>query len=136
MNLEQEELRLLDKGWKPAEAHESARVSVSFAEAEEKGLVRFQVLPDEEMYDDSYIDTWTNEPEEFRVQAKLDLWRRIEREGVWGIVVEKHFHCDACGTDRWDHVDSCWSYVGDDWRDSGTDTDAKRAALDAIGWEY
>jgi len=106
-----------------------------FQKAEEEGLLRFQVLPDEEMYDDSYVDTWTDVSEEERVKEKLDLWRRIEREGVWGVVVEKHFHCDACGADRWDHVDSCWGFVGDDWKDSGHDLDFKEAGLIAIGIE-
>jgi len=48
-------------------------------------------------------------------------------------VLEKHFHCDACGADRWDHMDSCWGFVGDDWKDSGYDIDFKEAGLRKIG---
>ncbi len=112
---------------------EKKAIEDKFQKAEEKGLLRFRVLPDEEMYDDSYIDTWTDQTQKEREDARLDLWRRINSEGVWGIIVEKHFHCAACGTDRWDHVDSCWGFVGEDWKDSGTDMDVKEAGLIAIG---
>ena len=112
---------------------EKKTIEDKFQKAEADGLLRFRVLPDEEMYDDSYIDTWTDVSDEEKIKEKLDLWRRIEREGIFGIVVEKHFHCDACGADCWDHMDSCWGFVGDDWKDSGYDIDFKEAGLRKIG---
>ena len=42
---------------------------------------------------------------------------RAERDGVWGIVGEYRVR------DEWEQADSCWGFVGEDWRDSGYDTD-------------
>ena len=33
---------------------------------------------------------------------------------------------------EWVEVDSCWGFIGDDWRDSGYDIDIMRATLDAL----
>lgn len=51
---------------------------------------------------------------------------RIEVDGVCGIVAEYRDH-----NGEWEHADSCFGFVGDDWRDSGYDSDGMRAALDA-----
>jgi hypothetical protein len=45
--------------------------------------VRVRAVPDEVQYDDSYFDTWDVCEEEWE-ELKDDLWRTIEREGVWG----------------------------------------------------
>lgn len=37
-----------------------------------------------------------------------DFKRQIERDGVWGFIVERK--CPCCG--NWEHVDSCWGFVG------------------------
>ena len=49
----------------------------------------------------------------------------VNREGVWGIVGE---YFDG---ERWRHADSCFGFVGDDWKNSGYDTDIMRATVDA-----
>jgi hypothetical protein len=48
----------------------------------------------------------------------------VDRDGVWGIVGE---YFDG---ERWQHADSCFGFVGDDWKNSGYDTDIMRATLD------
>lgn len=80
---------------------------MKWEEAEAAGLVRLEVVPDEEAYDDSYIDTWDDLTPAQRKEAKQDLWRTIEREGVWGIVAHA---LNAQG--KMVEVDSCWGYVG------------------------
>lgn len=96
------------------------------------GPVRIVVRSELEPYDDSYIDTWDDSPivvdgtrmtrEEFREW----LWARIERDGVHGI--ESQFWNGV----EWEHADSVWGFVGDDWRDSGYDADLMSAALDEL----
>ena len=49
----------------------------------------------------------------------------MNRQGVWGIVGE-YFDGEV-----WQHADSCFGFVGDDWKNSGYDTDIMQATLDA-----
>src|ERR1700693_6591303 len=49
---------------------------------------------------------------------------KVNREGVWGVIGE---YFDG---EQWRHADSCFGFVGDDWKDSGYDTDIMRATLD------
>lgn len=58
---------------------------------------------------------------------KCDTAQRIDRDGVSGIVAQVR---TALG--QWVTVDSCWGFVGDDWKDSGYDQDAIGAALDYL----
>lgn len=67
---------------------------------------RVRIVPDEGMFDDSFIDTWTDMAADERASARADLWRQIERDGVWGFVAEREF------AGRWIHVTSCWAFVG------------------------
>ena len=48
---------------------------------------------------------------------------KVNREGVWGIIGE-YFDGEA-----WQHADSCFGFVGDDWKNSGYDTDIMRTTL-------
>lgn len=77
---------------------------------------RVSIKEDDDMYDDSYIDTW-GESEEEVIRLKKELWDRIENEGVWGLVGE--VKCKCCGS--WTTTDSVWGFVGDDWKNSGYD---------------
>lgn len=81
------------------------------------GPIRLLVEYDEHPYDDSYIDTWTDIRESEREKWRANLWDRIERDGVVGLIGQ------YWNGDEWEHADSCWSFIGDDWRDSGYDTD-------------
>lgn len=53
-----------------------------------------------------------------------DFIAKVNRDGVWGIIGE-YFDGEA-----WHHADSCFGFVGDDWKHSGYDTDIMRATLD------
>jgi len=81
--------------------------------------VKLDVVPDEEMFDDSYL-----EDDE---KAKKELQERIEEDGVWGVKTFYFSYADG----EWEEVDAVWGFVGEDWRDSGYDTDLKIAALKA-----
>jgi hypothetical protein len=48
---------------------------------------------------------------------------KVDREGAWGIIGE---YFDG---EQWQHADSCSGFVGDDWKNSGYDTDIMRATL-------
>lgn len=119
--------RLRDKGWAAKEALRCARINALFVLAEREGLVKFEVVSDQETPDVSYFDTWGLSREEAEKLKKAEL-QRIENEGAWGIVVHTRF---ACG--ELHPVDSCWGFVGNDWQDSGTDVDLKDTALMNIG---
>lgn len=109
---------------KPQEIEKTNR---AFEQAEADGLLRFRVEPDETIYDDSYIDTWEVSESE-KDAAKKEIWERIEQDGVWGIVVDKK--CSECG--HWDEVDSVYGFIGNEYKNSGYDTDIKATGLKAI----
>lgn len=79
----------------------------------------------DESYDDSYIDTWTDISESQRAQWRAKLQRRIELHGVVGIIGEYWTGVD------WEHADSCWGFIGDEWSDSGYDVDIMDGTLAA-----
>jgi hypothetical protein len=115
-------------------AKREADIRVQWADAEDKGLVRLRVEPDEhcdlgDLFGDTF-DPRVNtgiKPErlEREKQAEID---RINRDGVWGIIGE--YRCPTCG--KWTQADSCWGFVGDDWRESGYDLDIMATALERI----
>jgi hypothetical protein len=55
-------------------------------------------------------------------QQEID---RINRDGVWGVIGE---YFDG---EQWEHVDSCFGFVGQDWKDSGYDVDIMASTMDA-----
>lgn len=120
---------------KQAAGEYAARIRRRFERLEALGLVRLQVLPDVEMYDDSYIDTWSDVSAEERNMYRRSLWVRIEREGVWGVVGE--FRPDPRGPWlAWEHADSCWGFIGDDWQSgygkTGYDVECMDVTIDAL----
>lgn len=98
-------------------------------------LVRLQIKPD---YDRSIDDL---AGDSFNPIANPDINPRklareyqefvdkVNREGVYGIISQ--YKCPTCG--EWITVDSCWGFVGDDWKGSGYDLDVKAAALEKAG---
>lgn len=104
-------------------AETSLRHAKIKAEFDKRDDVRLVWIPDESTYDDSYIDTWTDQTPTQRARARKDLWDMIERDGVWGLVSE--VRCDCC--DDWRQVDSCWGFVGQDAH--GYEYDIMAAAL-------
>ena len=64
----------------------------------QRGLVKLDVRPDEEQFDDS----WCEDPKE-----NADLWRQIEREGVWDL-----FYCYRTHpSHRWTEQHFCGAFV-------------------------
>ncbi len=61
-----------------------------------------------------------------------DEMRRADREGVY-VIVGQVF--DAYGDHEWHTVDAVHGFIGDDWRDSGYDTDVMSVAMDAYRTE-
>lgn len=89
-----------------------------------RGPVRLRIVPDD-YYDDSYLDTWTDIRESERERIRKELWRRIESDGAWGVIGE------YWNGDEWESVDSCSGFVGEDWHNSGYDTDIMHATISA-----
>lgn len=89
------------------------------------GPIRLLIEPDREMYDDSYIDTWTDLRETDRERIRSNLRDRINRDGAWNVVGE------FWNGQEWECTDSCCGFVGDDWENSGYDTDIMSATIDA-----
>jgi hypothetical protein len=101
------------KGWRASQALHNANIRNQW---EQRDDVRLLTEPDCSPYDDSYIDTWGDSAEKV-TKVRKELWDRIEREGVCGIVGQ-YFD----GSD-WVTSDNCWGFIGDDWQDSGYDID-------------
>ena len=120
--------RLRKKGWPAKDALRAARVKDAFDDLENAGLVKFEVLMDPECHDASYVDTWIDKSEAWRQRTKREIRDRADQEGTWGIVTSIRASEDA----GWEEVDSVWDFVGDDWKDSGYDTDVMNSAVDAV----
>lgn len=113
------------KGWRAQTALQHAKTLLAF-NALDGDTVRLRWIPDQECFDDSYIDTWTDQSEAQREQARKELWESIERDGVWGLVGE--VRCKCCQS--WEEVDSCWGFVGQDA--GGYEFDIMAACLDKV----
>jgi hypothetical protein len=115
-------------GYTATDALRSARINTLFEAAEDSGAVKFEVVYDQEQYDDSYLDTWSDIHKTKREHLRKQLWNRIEREGTYGI---KAYALDPY-TYLLVEVDSVWGFIGNDWKDSGYDVDVKNSALQAV----
>lgn len=113
------ELRRL--GWRASDALRSARIRAEFA-ALEGNQVRLRVVPDDDW--SFAIECACDDAERCTARNR----ERAERDGVWGIVSE---YLDPL-TGEWEHADSVWGFIGDDWENSGADDDVRQAALDAL----
>lgn len=96
------------------------------------GLWRLQIVPDEystiedlegDLFDvEMHKDTVPGGKRTIEAQRK-EFVARIERDGVWGYVLERRVPaCKACGMrERWEHVDSCYGFEGEVYEDALTD---------------
>ena len=112
------------------EKHEVAEYSSGEAIDPKRGDVRLRIVPDEtcsleDLEGDSFNPKANPDIPASRLQRdREDFIAKVNREGVWGIVGE---YFDG----EWQPADSCFGFVGDDWKHSGYDTDIMRATLDA-----
>lgn len=112
--------RLRAKCWHSKAALEAAKVNVHFAEFEREGYVRIRVEADDDM-DLSFLDDRSVFSEE-----DANKERARYSAGACGCIIEA---LNPLGG-GWECIDSCWGFVGDDWKDSGYDTDGKAQAIE------
>jgi len=105
-------------------AKRESQVRAAWDNAEDAGLVRLRIEPDESCgLDDLLGDCFDQgcnpdiKPEKLERERQWEI-DRIERDGVWGVVGEYMADaCPMCGRGgEWTHGASCWGFVGDDWR--------------------
>lgn len=118
-----------------------ARTMAMWEQLESIGLVRFQFVLEQEPYDDSYIDTWTDRSERERAHARKELWETIERDGVWMLVGEFRMLPYAHGEvsvpyvspeqeSGWEHGVSIGGLVGTG--ETGYETDIAYQTIEAL----
>ncbi len=111
------------------EKHEVAEYSSGEPSDPKRGNVRLRVVSDETCsLEDLEGDCFNPKANPDISASKLHHDRQqfietVNREGVWGIIGE---YFDG---ERWQHADSCFGFVGNDWEHSGYDTDIMRATL-------
>lgn len=112
-------------GWPAQGAIRNARTRILWAELEddrdrpgEIGVVRLKIEWDD-CPDLSYLD------QDCFAKDRAHEYARANRDGVVGIVGQ---YWDGS---KWRIADSVWGFIGDDWRNSGYDTDVMCATLDA-----
>jgi hypothetical protein len=127
MSYKHEYERLRRLGWRANQALAAAKLRDRFAELD-GDLVKLEVEPEIDFYDDSYIDCWTHLSERARARERNELRKRINSEGHWILVAYWRPNHDA----DWEMADSVGGFIGDDYRDSGYDDDLRRDALDAL----
>ena len=99
-------------GFQAHAALRNARIRYLWEEMQARGVVALRVVPDDNP-DLSWADKETIE--------------RAGSDGVWGLSAE--YRCPCCGS--WVVTDSVWGFIGEDWRDSGYDTDLMASAMEA-----
>ena len=62
------------------------------------------------------------------LRGEVKTYDTYLRGDVYGFVLEKADKCGECGHTEWEHVDSCWGFYGNDWKENGM--------LDQAGNEY
>lgn len=83
------------------------KVRREFEAAEKAGYLKWNCEPEEEPYDDSWIDSDASICEEQREEEREELYRTLEREGVWFCYIGSPKFKEG-------HVCGCGSIVGDD----------------------
>lgn len=109
-----------------------ARIVDEWEQHENAGHVRLRIVEDE------YADIGNLEGDTFNPKANPDISpaklereraafiERINRDGVVGVIGE---YFDG---EDWQQADSCWGFVGDDWKESGYDIDIMSQTLEAF----
>jgi len=115
-----EYFRLRHEGWAASCAWRAAKVKDAWEDAEAEGLVRLGADPDECTYIEDLDPDGTPE-------QRAETMRRANRDGVWVFYTE---YLDP--VHGWVVADSIGGVLGDDFEDSGYDTDLRENALDAL----
>lgn len=122
--------QLRRKGYPAINAISRARTVTEF---ESRDDVRLQIIPDElcsmdDLKGDMFSPTVNTDIPRSRLEREEEEFeQRVKDDGVYGIVGE--YKCPCC--DIWVQADSCWGFVGDDWKESGYDADIMAATMDA-----
>lgn len=143
--------RLRTAGWNANEAYRAAKIAADWNDVggftfdgDDRGAnvapgesvhclgpVRLILEPDESYsLDNLKGDTYNRAvnpdiPESRMAREESEFEERVERDGVWTLVGQ---YWDG---ETWQHADSCCGFVGDDWKDSGYDTDIMNTTLTA-----
>lgn len=113
-----------------AAAWDRAKTQAAFDQLEAAGLARIQQVPDDcQTEDDLFGDVFNPDanPEVKRHVMEREKQHEIDRannDGVWGYIAE-------VWTGReWQHVDSIFGFIGDDFHGSDYDTDLMQTCVD------
>lgn len=115
-------------------AWNDAKFQAEWDRLESAELVRLNIVPDTcADVDDLLGDTFNPVANPDIPAARLERERaaeieRINRDGVYGVIGE--FRPTTNGA--WIESDSCYGFVGDDWKGSGYDLDIMRTTIDAL----
>ena len=96
----------------------------------EIGSVRLRIEPDDSMnIEDLEGDTFNPKVNSDIPRARLEreqkeFREKVNRDGVWGVIGE---YWDG---EEWQHADSCFGFVGDQWKDSGYDIHIMSSTLE------
>jgi len=106
-------------GYSPVDALRQARILARFRAAETAGLVRLRWAPDEccnlaDLEGDTFdepLNAATVPGGVRTIRAEREAFhRRIDREGVWGLIGEYRVRPDGA----WSRAESVWGFVGQD----------------------
>lgn len=130
-------LKFRKLGYSPSQALRAAKITMKWHLAESRGRVGLDILPDTDVSFDNLTGDCFNPKYNLGISA-TNLKRqekafldKVNNDGVWGIV--GYAYVGKYGTRK--DIDSCWGFVGDDWRNSGYDLDIMQATLEAAGYK-
>jgi hypothetical protein len=109
--------------------HEVAEYSSGEPIDAKRGDVRLRIVPDDcADFDDLCGDTFnpvvnSDIPESRLERERKEFEDKVNRDGVWGVIGE-YFDGEV-----WHQSDSCFGFVGDDWKRSGYDVDIMAQTL-------
>lgn len=116
MTREQDFKRLRRVGWRACEAFNASKTREIFEQNEN---VRLEIVED----DLPDFSDWGETESERKAVVE-----RANHYGVWGIIGD--YRLDE--STPWIHIASVWGFIGDDWKDSGYDTDVMAETLQAL----
>lgn len=95
------------------------------------GDVRLRIVADCDVdVDNLFGDTYNPKVNDDIPASRLERERkeeiaRVDRDGVWGVQAQ---YFDG---KRWETSDSCYGFIGDDWKGANFEVDAMKSAMNA-----